>query len=104
MPILSTATIKLRPLGRSIQTFILRSLLCGISKPFRQGSNQLVRWAEEDMTLREADEESSTGLEFDEYIPLTPNPKYGRGKDVKSYGTTPDVETFEQSSIGRLFQ
>jgi hypothetical protein len=62
-----------------------------------------VRWAEEDMTLREADEESSTGLEFDEYIPLTPNPKYGRGKDVKSYGTTPDVETFEQSSIGRLF-
>lgn len=38
------------------------------------------------MTLREADEESSTRLEFDEYIPLTPNPKYGRGKDVKSYG------------------
>jgi len=94
MPILSTATIKLRPLGRSIKTFYPRSLVCGISKPFRQGSNQLVRWAEEDMTLREADEESWSGLQFDEYIPLTPNPKYGRGKDFKSYGTRPDVETF----------
>ena len=52
------------------------------------------------MTLREADEESWSGLEFDEYIPLTPNPKYGRGK---SYGTTLDVETFEQSGMGRLF-
>ena len=55
------------------------------------------------MTLREADEESWSGFEFDEYIPLTPNPKYGRGKDVKSYGTTPDVETFEQSGMGRIF-
>ena len=45
------------------------------------------------MTLREADEGWSE-LEFDEYIPLTPNPKYGRGKGFKSYGTTPDVETF----------
>jgi hypothetical protein len=95
MPILSTASIKLRPLGRIIQNLIPRSLLCGISKPFRQGSNQLVRWAEEDMMIREADEidESWSGLEFDEYIPLSPNPKYGRGKDSKSYGTTPNVET-----------
>ena len=55
------------------------------------------------MTLREADEESWSGLEFDEYIPLTPNPKHGRGKDVKSYGTTPYVETFEQNGINRPF-
>ena len=44
------------------------------------------------MTLLEADEESWTGLELDEYIMLTPNSKCGRGKDVKSYGTTPDVK------------
>lgn len=51
------------------------------------------------MTLREGDEESWTELEFDDYIPLTPSPKYGRGKDVKSYGTTPDVETFRAELI-----
>ncbi|KAF8811122.1 hypothetical protein BYT27DRAFT_7252845 [Phlegmacium glaucopus] len=119
IPILSTAAIKLRPLGGSIMALIPQSFLRGVGKPFRQGSNQLVRWAEEDMALREAgdmmvngpygndEEESWNGVEFSEYIPLTPNPKHGRGKDFKSYGTTPDVETFEQrgiiGGIGRLF-
>jgi len=53
--------------------------------------------------LHDDDEEGWSGLEFDEYIPLTPNARYWKGKDVKSYGTTPDVETFEQSGMGRLF-
>lgn len=56
------------------------------------------------MTLREADgydEENWSGMEFDEYIPLTANPKHGRNK---AYGATPDVETFEQKGgIGWLF-
>ena len=46
------------------------------------------------MTLHEADEESWSGLQFDEYFPLAPNPKFGISKDGKSYRTTPDVETF----------
>jgi len=114
IPILSTAAIKLRPLGRSILALTPRLFLRGVGKPFRQGSNQLVRWAEEDMALHEVadmmvndrraygrdnDEESWNEVELSEYIPLTANPKHGRGKDVKSYGTTPDVETFEQRGI-----
>lgn len=54
------------------------------------------------------DEENWNGDEFSEYIPLTANPKHGRDKDIKSYGATPDVETFQQQrglmhGIGRLF-
>jgi hypothetical protein len=73
--------MKLRPLGRIIQNRSpITPLWYCISKLFRQGSKQLVMWAEEDMMIREADEERWSGIEFDEYIPLTPNPKYGRGK------------------------
>lgn len=98
MPILSAAGTKLRPIGKFVLALTPRSLLCGVGNlnPFRQGSDQLVKWAEEDMTLREADgydEESWSGIQFDEYIPLTANPKHGRNKDAKSYGAMPDVET-----------
>jgi hypothetical protein len=98
MPIVSSAAMKLRPLGRSILAFTPRSLLCGVSNlnPFRRRSNQLVRWEEEHMMLSEVDgynEESWSGIQFDEYIPLAANPKHGRNKDAKSYGAMPDVET-----------
>lgn len=50
------------------------------------------------------DEQSWDGVDFSEYIPLTAK---GRSKDVQSYGSTPDVETFEErgliGGIGRLF-
>jgi len=121
MPILSTAATKVRPLTRSILALVPQSFLCGIGMPFRQGGNQLVRWAEEDMLLRETDdmmvnggggnegyEENWNGDEFSEYIPLTANPKHGKDNDIKSYGATPDAETFQQQrglmhGSGRLF-
>lgn len=118
MPILSPAAVKLRPLRRFILAFVPQSLLCGIGKPFSEGSIELMGWAEVNMTIRETDvmindggderydEESWNGDGF-EYIPLTANPKHGRGKDVKSYGATPDVETMKQKGpmggIRRLF-
>jgi hypothetical protein len=44
----------------------------------------------------------------DEYIPLTINPNYGRSRRIRSYGATPDVETFEErglmSGIGKYFR
>ena len=43
---------------------------------------------------------------LDEYIPLTTSPKYGRGRRLQSYGTTPEVDMFGpqvDSGIGRYF-
>lgn len=115
IPILSTAAIKLQPVGRTILTLSPKSLLRRVGKPFRQGSNQLVTWAEEDMMLPESDdmvnggggaygrenEEGWNGIELNEFLPLAGS---RRGK---SYGATPDVETFEERGLaggfGRLF-
>jgi len=89
---------------------------------FRQGAGQLVNWAQEDMALDDAedimvngssaydryDAESEDWNEADEYIPLTINPRYGRSRRIRSYGATPDVETFEErglmSGIGKYFR
>ena len=51
----------------------------------------------------DVDVEGWNGDGLDEYIPLTFSPKYGRGRRVRTYGSTPEVETFaERGSMGGL--
>ncbi|KAF8154737.1 hypothetical protein B0H34DRAFT_535666 [Crassisporium funariophilum] len=115
VPIMSRAALKLRPIGKALApTSVVR-----FGARFRQGDSQLVRWAQEDMSLLEAEDMMVNGGgaqdvdgwnadELDEYIPLTLSPKYGKGRRVRSYGTTPDVETFEErglvGGIGKFFR
>ena len=53
----------------------------------------------------DAEGEEWNGNGMDEYIPLTISPKYGKSRKVRSYGATPDVETFEERGvIGSFFR
>jgi len=116
VPFISVATVKLRPFGNKINT-----LNSKLKSPFRQGGNKLVVWAQEDMSLADSEDvmvNGSGALNEDgwnadglqEYIPLSLNPKHGRGGLVRSYGATPTVETFAErqegwlGGIGRYFR
>ncbi|KIM43535.1 hypothetical protein M413DRAFT_383142 [Hebeloma cylindrosporum] len=121
LPFFTQVYVKLRPIGQSISHFASNSIV-RLGTRFRQGDSQLVRWAQEDMALDNAGDlmvngegaydlydaggEGWNGM--DEYIPLTISPKYGKGRRVRSYGATPDVETFEErglmNGIGRIFR
>jgi hypothetical protein len=116
--VLPQVYVKLRPIGQSISHFASNSIV-RLGTRFRQGDNQLVRWAEEDMALDDAGDVMVNGAGaydcydegwngMDEYIPLTISPKYGKGRRLRSYGATPDVETFEErgviNGIGRFFR
>ncbi|KDR70202.1 hypothetical protein GALMADRAFT_144875 [Galerina marginata CBS 339.88] len=113
VPLLAQVITKLRPIGNSISNLTASSL--GRLARFRQGDSQLVRWAQEDMSLMDSEDVMVNGSGayngydsrdegwdangLDEYIPLTISPKYGKGRRVRSYGATPDVETFEERGI-----
>jgi len=58
------------------------------------------------MGVQDLEEVGWDGDGLDEYIPLTTSPKYGRGRRLQSYGTTPEVDMFDQvdSGIGRYFK
>jgi len=121
LPLLSQAYVKLRPIVQSINIFRSKWIM-QLGTGFRQGAGQLVNWAQEDMALDDAedimvngasaydlyDAEGEDWNRADEYIPLTINPRYGRSRRIRSYGTTPDVETFEErglmSGIGKYFR
>ncbi len=109
VPILYGAAIKLQPIGQSFKSLVSKILV-----PFRQGDSTLVQWAQEDMALESEDlmvngsgsydayDASMEGWEGDgwnEYIPLAPSPK---GRRVRTYGSTPDVESFEREAIGGI--
>jgi hypothetical protein len=118
LPLVTQVYVKVRPIGQSIGHFASNSIV-RLGTRFRQGDSQLVRWAEEDMALDDAGDVMVNGAGavydrydegwngMDEYIPLTISPKYGKGRRARSYGATPDVETFEErgvmNGIGRLF-
>ncbi|CAA7262544.1 unnamed protein product [Cyclocybe aegerita] len=120
-PLLSMAAIKLRPVAHLVSTVTTKSI-SRLGTRFRVGDSQLVQWAEEDMALDDSEDTMVNGggaydpyeLDrwrgdgLDEYIPLTISPKYGRGRRARSYGSTPDVETFAErglasGGIGRFF-
>ncbi|PPQ90150.1 hypothetical protein CVT25_012461 [Psilocybe cyanescens] len=105
LPLLSQAFTKLRPIGNSIHR--TTKSIVRVGSRFRQGDSKLVRWAQEDMSLLDSEDvmvngSGAMGREDDwnvngmeEYIPLTNNPQHGR-RVVRSYGATPDVETFAE--------
>lgn len=108
LPLLSIAAVKLRPIGSRINT-----LNSKLKFPFRPGSNKLVLWAQEDMSLADSedimvngsgamDEDGWHADGLEEYIPLSVNPRHGGHRQVKSYGATPVVETFEERQEGWL--
>ncbi|KAJ3511444.1 hypothetical protein NLJ89_g4093 [Agrocybe chaxingu] len=120
-PLLSMAAIKLRPVAHLVSSVTTKSI-SRLATPFRVGDSQLVQWAEEDMALDDSEDTMVNGggaydpyeLDrwrgdgLDEYIPLTISPKYGRGRRARSYGATPDVETFAErglasGGVGRFF-
>jgi len=125
VPLLSTLTAQLYPVGQSIQGFTARAT-ARLGSPFRQSGNRLVRWAQEDMSLLEAEDDVMVngsdayahldgqtfdwdGDGLDEYIPLTASPRYGQTRrGVRSYGSTPEVETFAERGVthglGRFFR
>jgi len=115
LPLLAQVYVKLLPIGQSISHFASKSI-ARLGTRFRQGDSQLVRWAEEDMALDDGGDVMVNGAgAYDEgwngtneYIPLTISTKYGKSRRVRSYGTTPDVETFEErgvmNGIGRIFR
>ncbi|KAF8960608.1 hypothetical protein BDZ97DRAFT_1760559 [Flammula alnicola] len=125
LPLLSHAAFKLGPIGNSINK-LASKLIVRLGSRFRQGESQLVRWAQEDMSLADSedvmvngsgayggyglDDDEWNGEGLEEYIPLTISPKYGKGRRVRSYGATPDVETFEErdpglmSGLGKYFR
>ncbi|KAH9476042.1 hypothetical protein JR316_0011611 [Psilocybe cubensis] len=104
LPLLSHLYIKLLPIGNSV--FQATKAIAHAGSRFRQGDSKLVRWAQEDMSLMDSedfmvngsgamgeDDWNINGME--EYIPLTVSPQHGR-RSVRSYGATPDVETFSE--------
>ena len=121
IPLLSQASVKLRSIVQSINVFPL-GWIGRLGTGFRRSGGQLVNWAQEDMALDDAEDtmvnSSSADDRYDaegedwngpdEYIPLTISPKYGRSRRIRSYGTTPDVETFEErglmGGIGKYFR
>jgi len=111
LPLLIQVYVKLQPIGQSISHFASTSIV-RLGTRFRQGDSQLVRWAQEDMALDDGDvmvngagaygRYDGEGEEWngvDEYIPLTISPKYGKSRKIRSYGATPDVETFEERGV-----
>ena len=115
LPLLAQVYVKLLPIGQSISHFASKSI-ARLGTRFRQGDSQLVRWAEEDMALDDGGDVMVNGAGaydegwngIDEYIPLTISPKHGKNRRARSYGATPDVETFEErgvmNGIGRMFR
>ncbi|KAF9526974.1 hypothetical protein CPB83DRAFT_856907 [Crepidotus variabilis] len=107
LPSISIAALKLKPIADALAALVPKGMV-----PFRQGDSSLVRWAEEEMALDsedvmvngrgayeqyDVDVEGWNGDGMDEYIPLTLSSKYGKGRRVRSYGATPEVETFAES-------
>lgn len=110
LPLLTQVYVKLRPIGQSISHFVSMSIV-RLGTRFRAGDGQLVFDDGGDVMVNGAEvydryDEGMNGMP-DEYIPLTINPNLGKSRRVRSYGTTPDVETFEErgviNGIGRLF-
>ncbi|KAF4610282.1 hypothetical protein D9613_010490 [Agrocybe pediades] len=123
VPLLSTAAEKIYPIALSIQRIAAHSLARVGAPGFRQGSSRLVQWAQEDMSLGmeggqdvmvngsdaydhlildQSDLAADDGWNadgMDEYIPLRTSPGRSR-RVVRSYGTTPDVETFAERGVG----
>ncbi|PPQ69734.1 hypothetical protein CVT24_001320 [Panaeolus cyanescens] len=120
LPLISQASTSLKPLKRSLNSLAPKSV-ARLGSRFRQGDSQLVRWAQEDMALEDAEDFMVNGNDafsghrgnawdeegLDEYIPLTMGTKHGRPRSVRSYGATPEVETFAERGIsgglGRIF-
>jgi len=117
LPFLAEVVIKLKPIGQSITSLMSKTIF-----RFRQGDHDPAHWAEEEdmaldsedlmpnrsMDVHDLEEVGWDGDGLSEYIPLTTSPKYGRGRRLQSYGTTPEVDTFEQvdvmtGGIGRYF-
>ena len=107
-PLLAQAAVKLQPMLVSVTRFTSKSV-GRLSSRFRQGDSQLVKWAQEDMSLMDSEDVMVNGEGAydrdwdtggaDEYIPLTLSPKFGRSRQVRSYGTTPEVETFAERGV-----
>ena len=103
--------LTLQPIGQSLNSLTTKAM-SGVR--FRQGDDDLVRWAQEDMALdsdimvngagraHRFDEESWDGS--DEYIPLATSPRFGTGRRIPSYGSTPDGPTLVQEGavMGRI--
>lgn len=107
LPFITNLGISIRALGPKA--------VSRLSSPFRRGEGELVRWAQEDMGLVDSEDvmvnggngqglydldmERWAGADLDEYIPLTSGglKSSGRGRQVRSYGATPEVETFAES-------
>jgi len=126
LPFLATIGSSLRPIGQSIAAAGPKAVR-RLAAPFRQGDSQLVQWAEEDMGLVDSDDimvnggasgngvydidiEGWSGKDLDEYIPLTSGSVKGggRARSIRSYGATPEVETFAErgyvGGLGGIFQ
>lgn len=121
-PLLSRAMLKLRPVGNTVKDLASKSSAATrkIGSRFRQDDRSLVRWAQEDFAIADAEDVMVNGSGaytpngswdaegLDEYIPLNLDPRHGRS--VKSYGATPDVATFAErrdrllGSIGGYFR
>jgi len=109
VPALAEVGLKLRPLGRSLNSLTSKAML---DARFRPGDDNLVRWAQEDMALDsdimvngssgsgayQLDEESQWDGS-NEYIPLARSPRFGTGRRVQSYGSTPEVATFQERGV-----
>ncbi|KAF8908135.1 hypothetical protein CPB84DRAFT_1767374 [Gymnopilus junonius] len=108
VPLMAQAALKLQPILISITTMTSK-FIGRLGSRFRKGDSQLVQWAEEDMSLMDSEDVMVNGAGaydgewngegVDEYIPLTISPKFGRGRHVRSYGTTPEVETFAERGV-----
>lgn len=121
-PLLSRVVLKLRPVGSTVKGLASKSsaVTKRIGSRFRQDDRSLVRWAQEDFAIADAEDVMVNGSGaytpngswdadgLDEYIPLNLDPRFGRS--VKSYGATPDVATFAErrdrllGSIGSYFR
>lgn len=108
MPFMAQAVLKLQPVLISITTITSKSI-GRLGSRFRQGDSQLVQWAQEDMSLMDSEDVMVNGAGandrewntdgVDEYIPLTISPNFGKSRQVRSYGTTPEVETFAERGV-----
>lgn len=114
--------LKLRPVGSTVKGLASKSSAATrrIGSRFRQDDLSLVRWAQEDFAIADAEDVMVNGSGaytpngswnadgLDEYIPLNHDPRHGRS--VRSYGATPDVATFAErrdqllGNIGSYFR